>query len=99
MINEKIEKPSLRKENKRIVWTFAIASFLNDFGSDIIYPLWPLFVTSFLGANMVILGLVDGLGVAIVSVSQAVSGYLSDRWGKRKIFIWTGYLFNFLRLS
>ena len=78
MSNEKIEK-----ENKRIVRTFALASFLNDFGSDIIYPLWPLFVTSVLGANMMILGFVDGLGVAIVSISQAVSGYFSDRLGKR----------------
>jgi MFS family permease len=81
-------------ENKRVVYTFALASFLNDFGSDIIYPLWPLFVTTFLGANMVILGFVDGLGVAIVSISQAVSGYLSDRLGKRKMFIWIGYLFG-----
>jgi MFS family permease len=82
------------RENTRIVRTFAFASFLNDFGSDIIYPLWPLFVTSFLGANMVVLGFVDGLGVAVVSVSQAVSGYLSDKLGKRKAFIWTGYLFG-----
>jgi len=43
---------------------------------------------------MVILGVVDGLGVAIVSISQAVSGYFSDRLGKRKVFIWTGYLFG-----
>lgn len=88
------------KKNKKIIRTFALASFLNDFGSDIIYPIWPLFVTSFLGANMVILGFVDGLGVAFVSISQAVSGYLSDRLGKRKIFIWTGYLFaSFSRIG
>jgi MFS family permease len=45
---------------------------------------------------MLICGLVDGLGVAIVSISQAISGYFSDRLGKRKIFIWTGYLFGSL---
>jgi len=84
------------KENGRIVRIFAMASFLNDFGSDIIYPVWPLFVTSFLGVDMVILGFIDGLGDAIVSISQAVSGYLSDRFGKRKIFIWSGYLFGSL---
>jgi len=81
-------------ESKRVVIVFSIASFLNDMGSDIIYPIWPLFVTSFLGANMAILGLIDGLGNAIVSISQAISGYLSDRFRKRKIFIWTGYLFG-----
>jgi len=75
---------------------FSSASFLNDFGSDMIYPVWPLFVTSFLKADIAVLGLIDGLGDAVVSMSQAGSGYLSDRLGKRKIFIWTGYLFGSL---
>jgi len=83
-----------QKESRKIVRTFSMASFLNDFGSDMIYPIWPLFVTSILGANMAVLGLIDGLGEAIVSLSQASSGYLSDRLRKRKIFIWTGYLFG-----
>jgi len=61
-------------------------------GSDIIYPVWPLFVTEVLKANMAALGFLDGLGEALVSLSQAASGYLSDRLKKRKIFIWTGYL-------
>ena len=81
-------------ETKKTVKTFALASFLNDLGSDIIYPIWPLFVTSVLGANMAVLGFIDGLGDAIVSISKALSGYLSDRTKKRKIFIWTGYLFG-----
>lgn len=43
---------------------------------------------------MTILGLIDGLGEALVSISQAVSGYISDRIRRRKIFIWVGYLFG-----
>jgi len=85
-----------QEESRRVVRTFSIAAFLNDFGSDMIYPIWPLFVTSILGANMAVLGLIDGLGDAIVSLSQAGSGYLSDRLRKRKIFIWIGYLFGSL---
>jgi len=46
-----------QKETKKTVRTFAIASFLNDFGSDVIYPIWPMFLTTVLGANMAILGL------------------------------------------
>ena len=80
-----------QKEAKKTVGVFAWASFLNDFGSDMIYSVWPLFVTGVLGADMKILGLIDGLGDAIVSVSQAVSGYLSDKLKKRKVFIWVGY--------
>ncbi|MFQ6089161.1 MAG: MFS transporter [Candidatus Methanofastidiosia archaeon] len=80
------------KKSKRTILTFSLASFLNDMGSDMIFPIWPLFVTTYLGANMTILGFLDGLGDAIVSISQATSGYLSDRLKRRKIFIWTGYL-------
>ncbi len=79
------------KESQKTIRTFALASFLNDMGSDMIYPVWPLFVTTVLGAPMAVLGFIDGLGEAIVSISQAVSGYLSDRIHKRKIFVWMGY--------
>jgi MFS family permease len=82
----------LKAESKRTIRVFALASFFNDFGSDIIYPVWPMFITTVLRANMAVLGFLDGLGEALVSLSQAVSGTLSDRWQKRKVFIWTGYL-------
>ena len=82
------------KESKRTVRTFAAASFLNDIGSDMIYPIWPLFVVTFLHADMIALGLIDGLGNAIVSIAQAISGYISDRIRRRKVFIWTGYAFG-----
>jgi len=80
------------KEKKNIIRIFVWASFLNDMGSDMIYPVWPLFVTTVLNANMAALGFLDGLGDALVSISQAISGYLSDRLKRRKVFIWSGYL-------
>ena len=80
-----------RPEDRKTLRTFALASFFNDMGSDMIYPIWPLFLTTVLKANMAALGFIDGLGDALVSISQAVSGYLSDRWRKRKVFIWIGY--------
>ena len=81
-----------KKENKRDLHVFSLASFLNDMGSDMIYPIWPLFVTVFLGADVLVLGLIDGIGEALVSVSSAFSGFLSDKFRRRKIFVWTGYL-------
>lgn len=84
--------PAVAPETKKTIRTFAAASFLNDMGSDIIYPLWPLFVTQVLKANMAALGFIDGLGEAVVSLSQAASGYWSDRIRKRKVFVWIGYL-------
>jgi len=46
------------------------------------------------GANMAILGLIDGLSEIFVSISKAGSGYLSDRMHRRKVSIWLGYLFG-----
>jgi hypothetical protein len=80
------------KENKKELHVFSLASFLNDLGSDMIYPIWPLFVTVFLGADVVVLGLIDGIGDDLVSISSAFSGFLSDKFRKRKIFVWTGYI-------
>ncbi|MBS3819299.1 MFS transporter [bacterium] len=85
-----------KPESRKVVRTFATASFLNDMGSDIIYPIWPLFVTQVLKANMTALGFLDGVGNALVSISKAASGYFSDRLKKRKAFIWVGYLFGSL---
>lgn len=62
---------------KQVIGAFSAASFLNDLGSDMIFPIWPLFVTALPGANMAVLGLIDGLGDAFASLSQAGSGYLS----------------------
>lgn len=84
----------MKQKTDKTIKAFAWAAFLNDFGSDMIYPIWPLFVTTVLGAPMSALGLVDGLGDAIVSISQAVSGYISDRLRKRKVFVWLGYMFG-----
>jgi MFS family permease len=81
-----------KEKNKRELYVFSLASFLNDLGSDMIYPIWPLFVTVFLGADVLVLGFIDGIGDAFVSISSAFSGYLSDKFRRRKIFVWTGYL-------
>jgi len=82
------------KKEKRIVYTFGLASFLNDMGSDIIKPIFPLFVVKVLGASMTFLGFLDGLGDMVVSLANLFSGYLSDKIERRKPFIWVGYFFG-----
>lgn len=81
----------MEKINKNVL-IFSVASFLNDLGAGIIYPIWPLFVTLALHANMAALGLLDGIGDSLQFISQALSGYVSDKTRKRKAFIWSGYL-------
>lgn len=86
----------MKKEDRGQLTTFGAASFLNDLGAEIINPVWPLFLSIFLGASTTMIGFIDGLGDSIVSLSQFFSGYLSDRVRKRKVFIWLGYFFSSL---
>ncbi len=81
-------------QTKKVVRVFSLASFLHDVGADIVFSVWPIYITTVLGANMQVLGLIDGLGDAMVSVSQAISGYISDKLQRRKIFVWLGYFFG-----
>lgn len=83
-------------ENKKTIWLFSLGAFLNDLGYYSIITIWPVFVTSVIGASVTFLGFIDGLGDAFVALSQAGSGFLSDKLKKRKIFIWLGYFFAFI---
>lgn len=80
------------KKGKHTLRVLSLASFLNDLGAEMIYPIWPFFVTVILKANMSALGIIDGIGDAMVALSQGAAGYLSDKLRKRKVFIWAGYL-------
>jgi len=44
----------MRNKTRRFIAVFSSASFLNDFGSDMIYPVWPLFVTLLLRADVAV---------------------------------------------
>ena len=86
----------MENENKKTVWLFSLGAFLNDLGYYAVITIWPIFVTSVIGASVTFLGFIDGLGDAFVSLSQAGSGFLSDKLRKRKVFIWLGYFLAFV---
>jgi len=72
-----------------------IVSLLNDLSSEMIMPLLPLFFAS-LGAGSLVIGLLGGLRESIPSILKVFGGYWSDRIGKRKIFVSSGYFFTAL---
>ena len=96
MENVPLRGISRREKNKKTVWLFSLGAFLNDLGYYAVITIWPIFVTSVIGASVTFLGFIDGLGDAFVSLSQAGSGFLSDKLRKRKVFIWIGYFFAFV---
>jgi MFS family permease len=66
-------------------------SFVADLSSEIVYPLFPLFVTGILGAPVAVLGFIEGLAEATATVLRYPFGRLSDRLGRRRPFVLAGY--------
>ena len=89
-------RSSDHERRRKTVWLFSLGAFLNDLGYYAVITIWPIFVTSVIGASVTFLGFIDGLGDAFVSLSQAGSGFLSDKLRKRKVFIWLGYFLAFI---
>ncbi len=72
------------------VLLLGIVSFLNDFSSEMIMPILPMFITA-LGGTGLVVGLIGGLRDSVSSILKVFCGYWSDKTGKRKIFISSGY--------
>ncbi len=73
------------------VIALGVVSFFNDISSEMIYPLLPLFVTGVLGTGASAVGAIEGVAEAILSLSNVLSGSISDRIKRKKPFILTGY--------
>jgi MFS family permease len=76
----------------RQVKLFGAVSLLNDFASEMIYPLLPAFVTGVLGGGAVALGALDGAADAAAAFVKLVAGRLADRPARRGPLIILGYL-------
>jgi MFS family permease len=66
-------------------------SLFTDIGTEMIFPLLPLFLTETLGAGPAYLGLVEGAADAVSSLLKHTSGVVADRVTKRKPLVLFGY--------
>ncbi|UMB78670.1 MFS transporter [Dickeya fangzhongdai] len=73
------------------VWVLGGVSLLMDISSEMIHSLLPLFMTTVLGASVVLIGLIEGLAEATALIIKVFSGALSDYLGKRKGLALLGY--------
>lgn len=80
----------------RNVFFLGVVSFFNDFSSEMVYPLFPTFLTEFLGAGAWFLGLVEGLADSVASLLNLFSGRVSDRLRRRKGLVSGGYTLSAL---
>jgi MFS family permease len=73
----------------RNVRALSWVSFANDAASELAYPVVPLFLTVTLGAPVAAVGLIEGVAEGIAVGLRGAAGWLSDRWGERRL-PWVG---------
>ena len=81
---------SIRRIGMNVI-LLSVVSFLNDVSSEMILPLLPVFILS-LGGDEIVIGLVSGSMGFVSSTIKALFGFLSDRFGRRKPIVFSGYL-------
>jgi len=85
-----VKKSILRNISPTVIALGAV-SFLTDLSSEMIYPLLPLFLTTVLGTGAFAIGLIEGIAEMTASVFKIISGYLTDRSGRRRPYVVWGY--------
>ena len=80
-----------RPAGLRNVLAMGLVSFFTDFSTEMILGILPLYIVNNLGASKAILGTIEGSAELISYTFRMVSGSLSDKIGKRKIFVIIGY--------
>ena len=76
------------------VFFMGVTSLLTDISSELIFTLVPLFMSNVLGASSTLIGLVGGISDSADSLFRIVSGWFSDKIGKRKLITVLGYGFS-----
>jgi MFS family permease len=75
---------------RKTIFALGWVSFFMDISSEMSYPLLPVFLSS-LGVGGTAIGFVAGLSEMVASLFRVISGFMSDRFRKRKAAILLGY--------
>jgi MFS family permease len=85
-----LDEPALRRLPRHIA-VLGIISLLTATSSAMVYGLLPVFLVQVLGATVASVGLIEGIAEATTSLMKIVSGFASDRMGRRKPLVLLGY--------
>ena len=78
------------------VFYIGLLSFFGGISQDMFIPILPLYLTNILGLDKTFIGVSEGLVTAGASLFKIVAGFLTDKFGKKKPFIFLGYLFSLI---
>lgn len=75
----------------RNIILLGLVSFFSDISSEMVYPLIPLYLTAVFGATPALVGIVEGIAESIASLLKVYSGYISDKYKRKKVLAFGGY--------
>jgi MFS family permease len=81
----------MRSKIPRQVFILGMVSLFTDIASEMLYPVTPIFLTAVLGSSMAVVGIIEGIAEFIAGLLKGYFGKLSDKVGKRSVFIVIGY--------
>jgi MFS family permease len=71
----------------RNILILSIIFLVSSLAVDLITPIWPIYIRSSLGASMTELGFVFSASNAVAAVMQILSGFLSDKYGRKRLHV------------
>ncbi len=74
----------------RNILLLGLVSFFADLSGEMMTPVLPLFIIA-IGGSEAAVGFIGGLGDAVANFMKVLSGYISDRVGRRRELILVGY--------
>jgi MFS family permease len=86
-------EPSARRIwglDRNVFWA-GVSSFFMDISSEMVYSLVPIFLSSVLGVNKSLIGVIEGIAETTASMLKMFAGWLSDKLGRRKPLMVFGY--------
>lgn len=82
-----------KKHTPRNVFSIGFLSLFGGISQDLFAPIFPLYLTA-LGFDKTFVGLCEGVAAGGASMLRLVAGFLTDRFGRRKPFIFLGYFLS-----
>lgn len=72
----------------------AFTSLFSDISTEMLYPVLPIYLSQYMGTSGSIIGIIEGIAQAAQNMTQGFSGWLSDKWQKRKPIALFGYILS-----
>lgn len=78
-----------------VIRATGFVSFFTDLGSEIVYPILPIFLST-LGASRAMIGAIEGMAEGLPALIKLAAGAVSDRIRNRKWLVLAGYALSTL---